>query len=359
MSDTEIKSEVKITKNCLRCGGTLSFSPKHQAIFCSQCGTTYDIEKDKKVVKHNLNEIQDITLENKLFAENNRVFNCPNCGSRLVLNKYEYTKKCPYCGSDSIKKTRLNPGISPDNIIPFKFDEKDAAEKFKAAMKKKIFAPNEFRKKPVTDNIYGLYIPTFSYDAKSQTAYQGKIRVEHVNIDSNNVRNVTYSYRNISGKIALSHSNVLVEDSPSLNQLDLNNIKPFNYQELYKYNDDFIRGYTVEYHEHPVANCSDIAHSIMKNEIERCIRNKEGGDIVSLTTKTIFSDEKFSYYLLPAYKVEYKYKDKKYNSYINGQTGKVGGNAPKSKIKVTFFTIFLILLVSGLVGLFYYLFFIL
>lgn len=355
MSETSNKKEEKITKNCLRCGGNLEFSPKHQAIFCCQCGTIYDIEKNKNITKHNLQDVKDIKLEDKLFADNNNVFNCPNCGSKLVLNKLEYTKKCPYCGSVQIKKTRINPGISPDSIIPFKFDEEVAAEKFKQAMKKKVFAPNAFKKKPISDNIYGIFIPTFAYDADSQTSYSGTEKIEHVHIDSNNIRRVSYSYRNFSGKFNMNHRNVLVEDSPSLNQLDLESIKPYNYNEMYKYNDDFIRGYTVEYHEHPIATCTDIAHTIMKNDINSSIRRKEGGNIVSLRTNTNFECEKFTYYLLPAYKVEYKYKEKKYNSYVNGQTGKVGGNAPKSKIKVTFFTIFMVLLLGGLTALFYYL----
>lgn len=355
----EIKSEKnKTTKNCLKCGGMLEFSPKHQAIFCCQCGTVYDIEKDKNISKHNLQEIQDIKPEDKIFAENNKVFNCPNCGSKIVLNNLEYTKKCPYCGSIHIKKTRLNPGVSPDSIIPFKFDEEVASEKFKQAMKKKKFAPNAFKKKPVTDNISGIFIPTFAYDANSFSEYQGQKRVETEYKDLNGRYQTSTSYSNFRGKIALIHKNILVEDSPSINQLELESIKPYNYADMYKYNDDFIRGYMVEYHEHPIETCNNIAHTIMKNDIDTAIRRKEGGDICNLIVRTSFSDEKFSYYLLPAYKVEYKYKNKSYISYINGQTGKVGGNAPKSKVKITFFTIFLILLIGGLTALFYYLFFI-
>lgn len=353
---TEITANNKTTKKCLRCGGGLSFSPKHQAIFCSQCGTVYDIEKNKNVVKHDLNKVQDISESNKAFAENNRVFNCENCGGKIVLNKLEYTKKCPYCGSQHIKKTRINPGISPDSIIPFKITEEEASEKFKQLMKKKVFAPNAFKNKPIADKIDGMYIPTFAYDAHSDTSYFGEIQEEET-IISNGRSSVKYNRRSFRGKTSLEHQNILVEDSQNLNQLDLDKIKPFNYNELYKYDDDFIRGYMVEYHEHPVATCTNVAHMIMKNDIERAIRNKISGDIVSLTTNVKYDNEKFAYFLLPTYKIEFLFKGKKYKSFVNGQTGKATGKAPVSKIKVTFFTIILVLLIGGLTALFYYLFF--
>lgn len=353
---TETNANNKTTKKCLRCGGGLSFSPKHQALFCSQCGTAYDIEKNRDIVKHDLNQVQDISESNKAFAENNRVFNCENCGGKIVLNKLEYTKKCPYCGSQHIKKTRINPGISPDGIIPFKISEKEASENFKQLMKKKFFAPNAFKNKPIADKIDGMYIPTFSYDAHSETSYVGVIQEEET-IVSNGRSNVIQTRRSFSGKISFLHQNVLVEDSQNLNQLNFDKIKPFNYNELYKYDDDFIRGYMVEYHEHPVATCTDVAHIIMKNDIERAIRNKVDGNIVSLTTTVKYDNEKFAYYLLPTYKIEFMFKGKKYKSFVNGQTGKATGKAPVSKIKVTFFTIFLVFLIGGLTALFYCLFF--
>ena len=50
----------------------------------------------------------------------------------------------------------------------------------------------------------------------------------------------------------------------------------------------------------------------------------------------------------------YKYKEKTYNTLMNGQTGKVGGNVPRSKIKITLFVLMLILIFGGIIFLAYF-----
>ena len=47
--------------------------------------------------------------------------------------------------------------------------------------------------------------------------------------------------------------------------------------------------------------------------------------------------------MLPMYRINFNYKNKKYSNIINGQTGKVGGNIPKSKFKIALIVIGIIL----------------
>ena len=48
---------------------------------------------------------------------------------------------------------------------------------------------------------------------------------------------------------------------------------------------------------------------------------------------------------MPVYTFEFMYKDKKYITYMNGQTGKVGSGLPISKVKVAFGIILSVLIV--------------
>ena len=52
--------------------------------------------------------------------------------------------------------------------------------------------------------------------------------------------------------------------------------------------------------------------------------------------------------MLPIYQIEFEYKDKKYLSYMNGQTGRVGTGIPKSPVKITF-TVLLVLLFLAII----------
>ena len=74
--------------------------------------------------------------------------------------------------------------------------------------------------------------------------------------------------------------------------------------------------------------------------------------VASYEQKTVFKDEKYSYYILPTYQVSYDYKGKKYTTFMNGETGKVGSGLPKSPVKITFFVLMIIAIIVALVVLF-------
>ena len=63
-----------------------------------------------------------------------------------------------------------------------------------------------------------------------------------------------------------------------------------------------------------------------------------------LNVSSEFSDETYTYDLLPVYRFEYEYDKKQYKTYMNAQSGKVDRNVPKSKWKIAFVVILGILL---------------
>ncbi|MBO4412429.1 MAG: hypothetical protein J5779_00215, partial [Clostridia bacterium] len=152
---------------CKNCGGELEFFPAHQNLICTKCESEFEIEKTKFKQFKDLNLKESTKLEEE-FSKSANVFNCENCGSKIVFSKLEYSTVCPYCGGVQIKKTRLKPGLMPDAIIPFQFNEKQAAEIFKNAMKHKNFVPKDL-KNSCLDNIYGIYLPIMCFNANSKT----------------------------------------------------------------------------------------------------------------------------------------------------------------------------------------------
>lgn len=339
------KDEERI--KCKNCGGELEFFPAHQNLICTKCESEFNIEKQKfeKFKSLDLENAQKLEEE---FSKTANVFNCENCGSKIVFSKLEYSAVCPYCGGVHIKKTRLNPGLMPDAVIPFQFNEKVASEKFKEAMAKKKFAPNAFKKAPNADDIYGIYIPTMCFNATSQTSYTGEARESTTDSDGK----TSYRYYPIKGQISMKHENVLIESSAHINQLNFERLKPFKHNELVCFKDDYIRGYSVEYHETPLKVCNENAEEKMKFQIRSAIERRYLDEIVSLKTNTIYSNQSFAYFLLPIYQVDYKFKNKKYKSLINGQTGKVVGKSPVSKVKVWLLVLGILFGISALIALY-------
>ena len=70
--------------------------------------------------------------------------------------------------------------------------------------------------------------------------------------------------------------------------------------------------------------------------------------VASYSQETTYYNQKFSYYILPTYQVNFMYKNKNRTIFMNGQTGRVGGGVPRSGTKITFFVLFIVAILVGL-----------
>lgn len=346
-----------ILKKCENCGGNFVFSPISQNLKCENCGSDKAIEKIEGFQKHDYaeNSNADDALKNDSWQAENKIMKCATCGATITLSKLEYAKNCPYCGSSYVSEVDELPSLKPDGVIPFAFDKTQASEKFRVGLKKKWFLPNKFKQKPPIDTINGIYVPTFGYDEDTLSSYNGKLETRHTTRDSNGHTSTYSTYQHISGNEKVNFRDYMIETSSNLNQQQFDEIKPYDVSISYNFNQDFIRGYAVEHYDNALANCKVIVDKKIDRDIERSILSHYHYDLVNyLNVSTTRSNEKFAYVIVPTYRVNYEYKKKKYATFMNGQTGKVGGGLPKSAIKITFFVLFLILIAAGIGFLFYY-----
>ena len=356
MTETQFETEIKGTQDkCSSCGGHLYFSPEDQSLKCESCGGLEKIVFDHNNEKHNYEVNSEIKEEHKKFAEENKVFKCSSCGANVVLNKLDIATRCPYCDSSIAIAEDVEIGLRPDSIIPFKFGAEKASKLYKDGLKKKWFLPSIFKKSPPMDEIKGVYVPCFSFDAKSHTVYRGRLGRNHTTTSRNGHTRTHTTYFSISGARDFEHHDILVETSSHIDQIVFNGIKPYNLKELVVYNDAFIRGYSLEHYDQALENCKKVANSIMEQTIRNQILSSYTYSFVESYSQNVsLSEEKYSYYIVPTYSVKYKYKGKDYLTYMNGQTGKVGGGLPKSPVKITFFVLMLIAILAGIILLFYY-----
>ncbi len=342
----------KNNQKCLGCGGDLIFSPEKQALFCKNCKSLQNINAKNEFIKIDYNEenIEDVKPITKSC-------NCPNCGANIDTQNGEISKICPYCENSFVLSLNEINGLKPNGIIPFNFDKEKAKEYYKKGVKKKYFLPNAFKKSPNLDKITGTYVPCFSFDADTDSTYNGRLRIQETR--TNNGQTQTYTrYKNIAGERSYNFENVIIESSKLTNQDSFDQIKPFLFDSttIYEYSEDFLRGYVVESYDNNLKNCKILSENYINSQIrERILSAYHYSSVDYLDVRTKFSNYKYSYVLLPVYFIEFKYKNKDYKTYINGQTGKVGDDLPKSKVKI-FFSVFAVILFIALVfGLFFFL----
>ena len=333
-------------KKCKSCGGNMIFSPQFQSLYCEKCGGQEKFDFIQDYSKHAYLPNKNQKDKNNLSKD--KIFKCSSCGANVVLSTGDMANVCPYCNSSFVVENSEIKGLKPDFVIPFAFDRSRASDMFKAGIKRKWFLPNKFKKAPPIDQISGIYFPVFSFDEHTESSYNGVLEKDETVRNGEHTTTIVKSIR-ISGHKSLNHTNILTETSNHLNQSVFNQILPYNIGGAYKYNENFIRGYAVEYYTDPLDLCKKQADLIIDDIVRSHILSGYRYDRVRyLNVSTVRSDEKFAYGIMPAYRFNYNYNGKDYETLINGQTGKVGGGLPKSKVKITFFVLAILLILIGI-----------
>lgn len=332
-------------KKCSNCGGNLVFSPSFQELVCANCASQSKIDKSKEYQKHGFEKVEN--AQDKV-AKFSGYAKCSNCGANVNLDD-NISGVCPYCNTAVVAVVDDKDLNEPDFVVPFAFNKERASELFLKNVKKKWFLPNKFKKTPQIDKINGYYFPVCSFDENTRSTYSGKLAVDHHHTDSNGRTYTTTSYHNISGEKQLSFTDIMTESSSRLTQDELQKIMPYDTRECYKFNKDFLRGYSLEYPNESAKELKNVADNIIDMHIKNEILAGYRYDRVSyLNIETIRADEKYSFGALPVYEFTLDYKNKPYKTLVNGQTGQIGGGLPKSKTKIAMLIIGILLVIGGI-----------
>lgn len=325
------------TMQCGNCGGQYQFDPKLQTIVCEQCKSSVVINKDVNYTRHHIamtGAVAELKQSKKLVGH------CTTCGAAFKGDGSNIASSCEYCGSNVI--IEFSDGdVIPDGCIPFAFDRTEAKKHYHKGVKKCWFVPNSFKKDPIDDNIEAIYFPAFKFDFDTQSEYSGVLVEED--------RDGHDTFRNIRGNFSSKDYDLTIECSDYLTQSTLKTLSPYNMQGLYSFRKEFVMGYTVEHFNRTLEEMRKWADNTVRECIKKKILQRYSYDRIrefKMSVNYFRSD--YSYIILPAYKINYKFKNKEYNTFINGQTGKLGGSVPRSKWKIFGFVLGLIAAIGAI-----------
>ena len=329
---------MSISNKCKSCGGSLEYNPAGADLICRKCGNSASFDKSLDFHHHSIDMVAE-TIEPE-FSFETKSSHCSNCGAIYGESSTNISGKCEYCGAHLVRDFSLSKASRPDACIPYMFDKTMARKKFAEGLKKKKFIPNKLKKQLPANDIESVYIPAYLFNAKTHNEYNGRIYDTYSRSDGSSER----SYRRISGVRDVETRNIVIECSGRMSQLTLDKIRPFDLNQMYAFKDEFLLGYSVEYYDKKLQDAKKLVDEVVKYDVKHHILNSysyDGIDYFNLKTKYI--DANYSRVILPTYCVTYKYGKKEYKTFMNGQTGKVGGNVPRSKWKIAFTTIAILL----------------
>ena len=338
--------------SCPNCGAKTEFDPRIQKLVCPYCNSHTEITNTSASEQ----DIDNLFENSKVWSET-EVVECENCGAKETLSRGQIATSCPFCGTTNIIKTSEFVGMAPHGICPFMLTNSEASTIAQNWSKKKPFAPNSFKKSATAKAIKGVYSPVFTFDCTTDTIYRGtlgerKTRTRR-NLDGNTERESYTDYFPISGTHSAVHNDVLVNASSKISDSVMHELNPIPTNESVTYDDKYLVGYTASTYAKNGNQAWSEGKSIIDYAIKCQILKQYNYDIEQeFRAVSTYHNRKFKYLLLPVYIGHYKHKNKVYNFYINGCTGKMSGKAPVSWVKVLFTVLAGILAVGAIFALF-------
>lgn len=332
----------------------MEFDANVQALKCPNCGTEVDIENDPTSIgEHNLDihAMRKIKVEEKTSTS----MECEGCGAHVEVDKTSTATTCPYCGSHYVLSQKQLDSIVPDGVIPFKIDKNKVESIFTNWIKGRWLAPNVLKTLYQKDKIQGIYMPYWTFDANTRTHYtaMGGInhRVEYEDENGEKKVRIETRWYPTSGNINHFFDDILVSASNKLDEILLIGVQPSSTRNIVSYSPDYMSGYCAEIY---TVDLKD-AHNEALAKMNRRLRSKAESDVLrrydcvrALRLNTSYSDETYKHIFVPVYSTAYTYKDKRYNVLINGETGEIRGEYPKSIAKITAIIVLILGILFGI-----------
>lgn len=333
--------EKTMSYKCPACGSPLTYDPSGK-LTCAACGNEFEVDAVKKFSEAEENSGEGFNWgdyksgfenENEKL-ENTRVYVCKSCGAAIETDGTTAATHCPYCDNEVIINEQLTGSIKPNAVIPFSVDKKSAIEAVKNHFKGKKLLPNDFKSEHKLGKIQGVYVPFWLFDS----GIDGNI-----NFNAENVHHYSdskYNYTETKHYLvaldgAMRFEKIPVDGSEKMDNDLMDAIEPFDYSGLKGFDPAFLSGFMADrFDEDPDESLPRASNRMQTSAVDvfsGCTSEFQSASVKSSNLKLV--DPSVKYVLLPVYLLNLTYKGKNYRFAVNGQTGKVAGELPISKLK--------------------------
>ena len=310
------------TKKCPSCGGTMIFQPGTDSLLCQSCGRKEVIPE--LVSKIPVNEMDFLSAQNTAshdWGMETKLVTCKQCGAETIQNKLQLSGMCPFCGSTTVEAADPAQDImAPNGVIPFKISEKRALFIFKEWIKDRFLAPELLARDAQLNKFYGIYVPLFTFDVLTVNRFTGHFT------ENNRTLFKCGKFQHQVDDFPVVASKQLCSD-----KLLLNVIKDFRTREAKPYTPDALAGFPCEHYS---VGLNEAWNSVGK-DMDFYLKNQankqdETRFLMGIDMATDYFNLKYKYLVVPVWINSFYYDNKLYMIAINGQTGKIDGQWPKS-----------------------------
>lgn len=325
---------------CPACGGAIEFDSRSQKMKCPYCDTEFDLDT-LKAYEEQLSEEEERKTASTEWKTNAgsqwqegetagmNVYTCKSCGGEIVADENTGASSCPYCGNPVIMTEKFSGTLKPDLVIPFKLDKKAAKEAYYRHIKGRSLLPRVFRQENHIDEIKGVYVPFWLFDADVNADVRYKATKIRVWSDKDYDYTET-NYYSVFRSGNMSFASVPVDGSTKMADDLMESIEPFRIEEAVDFQTAYLAGYLADKYDVDARESTDRAQERMKISAQEVLRNTVKGyaTVTQESTSLQVHGGEAKYALYPVWILNTTWKGKKYLFAMNGQTGKMTGDLP-------------------------------
>jgi hypothetical protein len=355
---TEISALAK--HPCAACGAQAEWHPGRQLLVCPFCGTSAPFRVDAPTgaieeldLVQALRELPD---EARGWAVERRAVQCQSCRAVSVFDPERVGQNCDFCGSPTlVDYHEIKAPIRPGSLLPFAVSEAQVRERIRAWFAGRWFAPSALKHRALVDRVHGIYIPYWTFDAHADCPWQAEAGHYSYTTESyrdRDGRTRTRQVRHVrwvpaSGRVTHVFDDEPIPGTRGLSRDLLKAIEPFPTAELVPYDTAYLSGFVVEHYQVVLVAAAEASRDAMRRQLlQMCAAAVPGDTHRNLRIQPVFSGQTFKHILVPVWLLAYLYGRRSYQVAVNGRTGAIAGEYPKSAWKIALLIVAILIAVA-------------
>lgn len=322
---------------CPCCGGAIEFNSGLQKMKCPYCDTEFEMEVlesfDQVLQEDAPDEMQweerNVSEWEEGETDSLRNYICQSCGGEIIGDESMAATSCPYCGNPVVVMGQFKGDLKPDMVIPFKLDKKAAKEALKNHLKGKRLLPKVFKDENHIDEIKGIYVPFWLYDAEANAHARYRATRVRTWSDPQYIHTETQFFSVIRGG-KIEFEGVPVDGSTKMADDLMESIEPYDYKDAVDFQTAYLAGYLADKYDVTAEESVTRANERIKSSTEKKLADTVQGfaTVVQENCNIQLSHGEAKYALCPVWILNTSWKGENYTFAMNGQTGKFVGNLP-------------------------------
>ena len=328
--------------HCPACDAELFCGAGQREASCPRCGAEFEVAALKAFA-----ERQAETKEGNMTwntragetwvqdeADGLRVYSCHTCGGEIIADETTGATACPYCGNPVVLSGHFSGDLKPDLVIPFKLDKKAAIAALNNHYKGKVLLPNVFKDQNRIEEVKGLYVPVWLFDADADADVHYRASRVHFWSDSEYDYTET-SHFAVFRSGGIGFENVPVDGSTKMDNTLMESIEPFDISEAVPFQAAYLPGYLADKYDVGADASVERANERIRQSVEEAFISTVHGysSVTPVRTAIDLENSRARYALYPVWLLNTQWNGQKFTFGVNGQTGKTAGDLPMDKGK--------------------------